>query len=155
MQGFTKKELIGSLVCPILTALWGGIRFFGDLMWGAELSVFYIHRWVGTVAVIAGGILPIILTLKLKIHTERYLKGRLKVIIIAYLIFCLIAYVSTTGFQNVLYPILYFSAVIYQVLNVHDNKTSTQERVILIMSDLTLYWGIYEGLYLFCDLLDV
>lgn len=39
MSEFTKRELIGSLLCPFLTFLWGAIRFVNDhFILGMEIT---------------------------------------------------------------------------------------------------------------------
>ena len=85
MSNFSRRELIGSLLCPFLTLFWGALRFVNDiLILGMGLTGRDTFHIMYIVAFFIGGILPAILTLALGVHTEQYLKKRIIVIAIIY-----------------------------------------------------------------------
>ena len=143
MRGFEKKELIGSLFCPALTLLWGTVRILVDLSWGAEFTGRGSFRLTAFVAVLIGGVLPFIITLAGKIHTEQYLKKRLITIVIVYIFNGLIGLI---GYPVIMFPLYMFvgiGAVIIQVFKVQNEDTSGGERAVLMLSDPIVYWTIH------------
>lgn len=143
MYKFDKKKLIGSLCCPILTFLWGSIRLLSDLSWGADFTGKSSFRLTSFIAIIFGGILPVILTLTREIHTERYLKKRLIVIVLVYLVNMINNNITVPVFAFVGYMIVGVGAMMFQILKVQDEDTSGGERAVLILSDPIVYWTIY------------
>lgn len=150
MSNFSRRELIGSLLCPFLTLFWGAIRFVNDiLILGMGFTGRDAFHIMYIVAFFIGGILPAILTLALGVHTERYLKKRLIVIVVVYLL--------DSGIGLIGYPVVMFSlsalvdvgAVLYQILKVQDEDTSGSQRAVLMLSDPVLYWLIYWFIFWF------
>lgn len=142
MRGFEKKELIGSLFCPALTLIWGLVRALVDFSWGAEFTGKGSFRLTYFAAILIGGILPIILTLAGKIHTEQYLKKRLIAIVIVYVLTSLVS----MGYAWVLFVfdmLVCIGAIVYQVMRVQDEDTSGGERAVMMLSDPIVYWTIY------------
>lgn len=150
MNGFNKKELAASLCCPAMSILWAVIRFLADLTGGSKFpGGGSVHIISCGSAFLIGGILPIILTLKLKIHTEEYLKERLIVIAVIYVATGFIGLIGIPIVMFVLYMLAYVGGIVYQVLEVQTHKTSGIERAVLIISDPLVYWMIYWFLFYF------
>ena len=147
MYKFDKKELIASLCCPILTFLWGSIRSLTDLSWGADFTGKGSFRLTAFVAIVFGGILPVILTLTREIHTERYLKKRLIVIVLVFLVNKINNNIPVAVFAFVFYMIVGVGAMMFQIFKVQDEDTSGGERAVLMLSDPTLYWTLYWFLF--------
>ena len=143
MNKFDKKKLIGSLCCPILTFLWGSIRSLSDLSWGADFTGKGAFRLTAFIAIIFGGILPVILTLTREIHTERYLKKRLIVIVLVYLVNRINNNITVAVAAFVGYMIVGVGAMMFQILKVQDEDTNGSERAVLMLSDPTVYWTLY------------
>ncbi len=143
MTGFTNKQLKLSLVFPLLTMGWGVIYSVNDLLWGAYFLKPGIFRISYFIAIIMGGILPIILTLTLRIHTEQYIKNRL----IVFAFICVAeGFIGKIGIPLITFIFLMFfdiGAIIYQIVRVQDDDTIISERVILILSDPIVYRAIY------------
>lgn len=76
MPCFTKKELILSLFFPVIMLLWGAFDFVLGIPWGRDLAEInflnFLLPLVGLVRLLAGGVLPIVLTLRLKIRTDGF-----------------------------------------------------------------------------------
>lgn len=147
MYKFDKKELIGSLCCPILTFLWGSIRSLVDLSWGANFTGKGSFRLTAFVAIVFGGILPFILTLALKIHTEQYLKKRIITIVIVYVANSFIGHIGVPVVMFVFNMLVGIGAVIYQIIKVQDEDTSSGERAVFMLSDPIVYWTVYWFLF--------
>lgn len=65
MPYFTKKELVMSLFCPGFTFLWGLLHVAFYFPWDriAEVGLFSLYELlVGLAAMLAGGVLPAVLT---------------------------------------------------------------------------------------------
>ena len=155
MQGFTKRELIGSLFCPALTILWGGVRFLVDLTCGLKFTGEGSFRLTAIFAVFIGGILPVILTLTHKIHTEQYLKKRIITIIAVYVANGFIGLFGNGVTMLALYMIVGIGAVLFQILKIQDENTLGKERVVLILSDPIVYWTIYWFIFWFTEFLEI
>lgn len=139
MPYFTKKELIMSLCCPVITFLWG----CHILLSGFPL--------IGLVALLIGGVLPVILTLRFKIRTDSYLLIRFIVIVVVY---GLNRFFENFGFPGgtsvsdfVLHMIVNVTAVLLQYLAVKDEDVTKGERAVLVLSDPILWWAIYYFVY--------
>lgn len=156
MREFEKKELIGSLFCPALTLLWGTLRILLDSSWGAEFTGRGSFRLTTFVAVFIGGILPIIMTLAGKIHTEQYLIKRLITIVIVYVI---TGFIGLIGYPVIMFPLemlVYIGAIICQIMKVQNENTSGGERAVLILSDPIVYWTVYWCVFWIIELfLDI
>lgn len=145
MRDFTEKQLVGSLCCPALCFLWGMLRSLYDLSWGAEFTGKGIFRISYLAAVLIGGIISAVLTLRLKIHTEYYLDKRLILIAV---VFVFHGIVGRFMFSNAVILLIMYMAVsvvafIVEFVKIHDVNTDWGERVILILSDPILYWTAY------------
>lgn len=136
---FTRKDLIFSLACPVLTFLWGAVRFINDLSWGGRSWVNFLCFFS---AMIIGGLLPVALTLLLGIHTENYLKERLIVIAFTYVAFSLIGKIGIPLVMFIFYMLFGIGAVIFQLLKVQDESLSNIGRTVLIISDPIVYWTL-------------
>ncbi len=145
MSDFTKKQLAGSLCCPVLCFLWGLIRSLYDLSWGAEFTGKGIFRMSYLAAVLIGGIISAVLTLGFKIHTEYYLDKRL-IVIAAVVVFHGI--VSRFMFDSyiillIMYMVVSAAALVVEFVKIHDVNTDWGERTVLILSDPIIYWTAY------------
>lgn len=147
MNGFTRMELAMSLCCPLISFLWGVIRTFADLTGGAKFFGSGLLHISCVLAILAGGIVPTILTLKMKVHTEDYLKQRLITIAVVYVLNGCIGMIGTPVIMFALYMLVGVTAVIFQILKVQDNLNTAGERTVLIMSDPIIYWTIYWFLF--------
>lgn len=153
MNGFTKKELIMSLVCPFLSFLWGVARFLEAIIavnakpkdfvgWGAFRLSF-------VAAILIGGLLPAALTLLLKIHTEEYLKKRLAVIAIIIAIIAVFThFVMDAARIEIVVSVAGIAAVIYQILKVQEDYSSPGERAVIMLSDPIVYLTIFYAVHL-------
>ncbi|MDE6733474.1 MAG: hypothetical protein K2J77_11440 [Oscillospiraceae bacterium] len=150
MPYFTKKELIMSLCCPVITFLWGFYNFVFGIPYGrdlAEISFWiYLSLLVGLAALLAGGVLPIVLTWRQKIRTDRFF---IKRIIIIAVVFWINRYgidalpFEMTFFSGfVLYMIVNVTAVLLQYLTVKDEDVTKGERAVLVLSDPILWWAV-------------
>lgn len=113
-----------------------------DSSWGADFTGRGSFRLSYFAAILIGGILPIILTLAGKIHTEQYLKKRLITIVTVYV---LTGFVSMIVYTVIMYPLqmlVYIGALIYQFMRVQDEDTSGGERAVIMLSDPIVYWTI-------------
>lgn len=145
MSDFTKKQLVGSLCCPVLCFLWGAIRFINDLSWGADFSGKGIFRMSYFAAMLIGGIIPAIMTLAFKIHTEYYLDKRL-IAIAAVVVFHGI--VGRFMFSSNIIPLIMYTtvgavAIVVEFVKIHNVNTGWGERIVLILSDPIIYWTAY------------
>lgn len=106
---------------------------------------------IGLAAALVGGVLPVVLTLRLKIHTEKYLVPRLIIIVVIFVCNRFIRNLFIPGGTDVssfvLYMIFNVGAVLIQILKVHKEDTLPEERAVLIISDPILYWAIYYLAY--------
>ncbi len=143
MKGFTWAELAMSLCCPLLSFLWGILRILTDLMGGADFLGGGLLHMSCVLAILTGGIVPTVLTLTMKVHTEDYLKQRLIIIAVVYVLNGCIGMIG----YFVLYVLVGVIAVIFQILKVQDNFNTAGERTVLIMSDPIIYWTIYWFLF--------
>ena len=144
---FTRKELVFSLTCPVLTFLWGSVRFINDLSWG---GTYWVNKLSFFAAMIMGGLLPCALTLIFSIHTENYLKERLIVIAFIYVAFSFIGKIGIPLIMFIFYMLFGIGAIIFQVLKVQDESVSNIGRAVLILSDPIVYWTFrFFILYLF------
>ncbi|MCH5204750.1 MAG: hypothetical protein J1F03_08365 [Oscillospiraceae bacterium] len=117
-----------------------------DSSWGAEFTGRGSFRLSYFAAILIGGILPIILTLAGKIHTEQYLKKRLITIVTVYV---LTGFVSMIVYPVIMYPLqmlVYIGALIYQFMRVQDEDTSGGERAVIMLSDPIVYWTINHSI---------
>lgn len=75
MKNFTKPQLLKSLAFPILTLV-EGLWNFDSVLWHLRLYEQELYRIVITIywafVVIFGGVLPILMTVKFNVHTERF-----------------------------------------------------------------------------------
>lgn len=113
-----------------------------DSSWEADFTGRGSFRLSYFAAILIGGILPIILTLAGKIHTEQYLKKRLITIVTVYV---LTGFVSMIVYPVIMYPLqmlVYIGALIYQFMRVQDEDTSGGERAVIMLSDPIVYWTI-------------
>lgn len=148
---FTKKELVMSLCCPAITFLWGLLLFIIDFPWGKALSEngvsLLLPPIIGLAAALVGGALPVVLTLRLKIHTEKYLIPRLIIIVVIFVCNRFIRNLFIPGGTNVstfvLYMVFNVGAVLIQILKVHKKDAPPEERAVFIISDPILYWALY------------
>lgn len=140
MPYFTKKELVMSLCCPVITALWGLYHVLTDL------------PLVGLAAVLIGGVLPIVLTLRFKIRTDSYLLIRLIVIAVVFGLNKLFENFVFLGSTNVTFfaehMLVTVAAVLLQILMFKRMDGITKgERAVLILSDSILWWAVYYIVY--------
>ena len=155
MPYFTKKELIMSLFCPVIILLWGAYEFVFGIPWGRSLAEVCFRGWldllIALVKLLVGGVLPIVLTLRLKIRTDSYFWMRLIVIVVVYFLNRLIEGYAIPFFSGdmtvtvfLLHLIVNVAAVILQILLFKrlDNITKG-ELAVIALSDPCLWWAVH------------
>lgn len=148
MDNFDTRDLLMSLCCPCLSLLWGLINLINCISWGADFTITGgLFRISFFIAILLGGIFPIVLTLKFKIHTEDYLKKRLIIILAIYFIHAVIGKIGYPIIMFVLYMLVGIIAIFLQVFKVQEEYSTNGERVVLIFSDPIIYWTIYWFLF--------
>lgn len=155
VNNFARKDLIGSLCCPFLTLCWGIIRSIVDFSWGATFIGSGAFRLVCFPAILVGGLLCALLTIGLKIHTERYVKKRIIVIGLVLLANNCIGMIGKPLVMFSLYMLVDIGAIIYQVLKVQDEETLGKERIVMLLSDPIVYWTIYWFIFWFIFYLEI
>lgn len=145
MSDFTKKQLAGSLCCPVLCFIWGLIRSLYDFSWGAEFTGKGIFRMSYLAAVLIGGIISAVLTLGFKIHTEYYLDKRLIVIAAVFVFHGIIGrfMLESVIILLIMYMVVSATALVVEFVKIHDANTDWGERTVLILSDPIIYWTAY------------
>lgn len=155
MENFeSKKELIKSLVFPVVSFLWGAAGLERDFLrgtWGAEFNGKYAVFLIIYIAAVLGGIVAALLTLLAHVNTSRYFFKRL---VIVGIVFVMGHYEEI--FKNRFIPlpisvvlIVAIACAVYEVIRVWDNKTTVGERVVLILSDPIIYWSLYWAAFIF------
>lgn len=147
MSDFTKKELWMSLVCPIITFIYGAFQIISDLAGEVHFEEFYkghgCFRLSYFAAILVGGLLPAALTCFGKIHTEQYLKKRLAVIGVTALAATVVNSLLFNAVIAMALLILFgTAAIVYQMRNVYDDAFSNAERAVLLLSDPIVYFTI-------------
>lgn len=145
MSCFSKKELAGSLCCPILSFLWGFIRFLNAVGYDPEFmgADLFCMSFFG--AMLIGGIFCVVLTLAFGIHTEYYLSKRLILIAAVFVFHTIIGRFSVNSyiFYFVLYLLVGIAAYIILFAKIRDENTDLVEITVLVLSDPILYWTLY------------
>lgn len=91
------------------------------------------------IAFFIGGVLPIILTLSLKIHTERYMLKRFICCVCFYLFRNLM--MGDPTFIFVFEMLVAVLIIIFEVVKIQDEYTTGSERTVLL-SDPVIFWMI-------------
>lgn len=155
MKNFeSKKEIIKSLVFPIVSFLWGSYEvIFSFLLgtWGEDFNAKYAVFLIIYIAAVLGGIVSALLTLLAHVNTSRYFFKRLVIAVIVYLIR---HYEEIFKFKPIPMPmpailIIEIAFAVYEVIRVWDNKTTVGERFVLILSDPIIYWSIDLAAFIF------
>lgn len=154
MKSFTRLELICSLVCPVLVIAWSAFGFVSEcVIHNMEFLGSGAFRISYIIGFVFGGVLPIILTFALQVHTEDYLKKRLIVTAAAVLAANLFGMYSASLSiaVDVFRILIYFAAYIFGILKVQTDYTAGKERAVLMLSDPVLYLGVYCSLVCVTD----
>lgn len=140
MSAFTKKELLMSLFMPSVVLLWYGSISIWKVIVPDDKPLFSPFHMFCIITFLIGGILPIILTLSLKIHTERYMLKRLICCVFFYMFRNLMMGNPTVIFVfNLLIAVL---VIILEIVKIQDEYTTGVERTVLMLSDPVIYWLI-------------
>lgn len=143
MKQFTKKELTLSLSCNSLALLWAAAVFLVDLIGGANDGIFLSVRLVYLMGAVIGGALPIILTVTLAIHTERYFVKRVVAILVTGVaIQAVVGLISISAICLIYFIGLCAAEILYEVLKIQDEATAAGERAVLMLSNPLVYWLI-------------
>lgn len=130
-----------SIACCSLTLLWAAVRFVMDIIWEAHSSA----NFVCLIAAVLGGVLPIILTITLKIHTERYFWKRAAATVVAVVVIYSVAGVINIYEIFLVYQLgICIAGILYDVLKNQDEATIGRERAVLFLSNPLIYWMIKE-----------
>lgn len=155
MNNFTKKELIMSLICPIWCFIWGAGRFFSDLN-NIRIGTYYLipSAAAGISAMAVGGILCAILTVRLNIHTEKYLIKRLVVGFAAWIAegFITSGSMFLFWFSRIM---VMLAGLLIEVVYIQDKDNTPSERAVILLSDVVLYWLIFDLLYAFVSSINI
>ncbi len=144
MKDFLRIELIKSLIFPGLCALWVIVRLADEISGGVEFTGRGLLRLIAYVpAVLAGCVLPTILTLTRNIHTERYLKKRLIILIVMYVGLSFLNLIGVVVLYVFYYLFFGVGSVIFQVFKVQEEDTPADERAVLMLSDPVVYWTLF------------
>lgn len=148
MERFSKKELAGSLFCPIMSFLWGLIRFLNAVGSGLKLTGTGSFRLSFIGAMVIGGVLCTVLTLMLDIHTESYLNKRLILIAAVFISHVIIGRFTLSSYMFYFVAYLFVGIIAYIVLftKIRDVNTDLGEMTILLLSDSILYWTLSQAL---------
>lgn len=146
MNGYTKSEFALSIACSSLTLLWAVARFVLDTIWHANNGNYISVRLVYPIAVLIGGVLPIILTITLRIHTERYFVKRVAAIVVAVvIIYSVSGPLMRFYWLFLVYQIgICLAGILFDVLKNQDEATIGRERAVLFLSNPLIYWIIKE-----------
>jgi len=150
MTSFSKQELLKSLCCPIICILWGVVRLVVDYTSGVSEHVIGggLYGISCFLAIVVGGILPIILILTHKIHIEDCLFKRVIAIVATYIVN---GFIGTAGLPTsvdfLLHPMFMLvcvAAIIIQIKLCRNDYTDKRKRAVLILSDPILFCLIYH-----------
>lgn len=145
MKGFTRLEFAMSIVCCSLTPLWAAVRFLVDVIGGAQDGNLLPVRLIYPIAALFGGVLPIVLTITLKIHTERYFWKRAAATVVAVVVIYSVAGVINIYEIFLVYQLgICIAGILYDVLKNQDEATIGRERAVLFLSNPLIYWMIKE-----------
>lgn len=75
----TKYELLGSLVFPVGIMVWAAYKYISGSFVLGDLAIHFPHRWSFIIAFAACGLLPLLLTLIMRIDTSEQLLPRLMI----------------------------------------------------------------------------
>lgn len=137
---FSKKELFMSLSMPTIVLLWYGSVSVAKLIVPDDKPPFSAFHIFCIAATLIGGVLPIALTLSLKIHTERYMLKRF--------ICCVGFYVFRNlmmGDPRVIFVFEMLIAVlviVFEIVKIQDEDTTGSERTVMMLSNPIIYWLI-------------
>lgn len=92
---------------------------------------------------VIGGALPIILTVTLAIHTERYFVKRVVAILVTGVaIQAVVGLISISAICLICFIGLCAAEILYEVLKIQDEATAAGERAVLMLSNPLVYWLI-------------
>lgn len=140
MEDFSKRDLICCLVFP-------GICFVSGLF-GTIVYYFTQPKYLAGVLpmLILGGIIPILLMIKLKINVGSYFKPRAIITAVCYAAFVGMEIGSIKPIHTQLVILIGIADMLYQILHVQDELTTARERAVLILSDPVIYWTAYYAI---------
>lgn len=145
MKDFLRVELIKSLIFPGLCALWVIVRFFSELTGGVNFLAGNFCRPIsyGSALIFGCGV-PVLLTLSRNVHTERYLKKRLIILVVAYVGLSFLNLISEPLLYTFYYLFFGVFFVVLQVFKVQEEDTPAAERAVLMLSDPVIYWTMFQ-----------
>lgn len=146
MNGYTKSEFALSIACCSLTLLWAIARFVLDIIWDADNGNYISVRLVYLIAALVGGVLPIILTIALRIHTERYFVKRVAATVVAVvIIYSVASQLMRFYVMYLVYQIgICLAGILFDLFKNQDEATIGRERAVLFLSNPLIYWIIKE-----------
>lgn len=145
MKDFLRIELIKSLIFPGLCALWVIVRSIAEIDGGVNLLAENFCRPISyTAALLFGCGLPVLLTLTRNVHTERYLKKRLIILVVTYVALSFLNLINVQFLFAIYYLFFAVFSVVFQVFKVQEEDTPAAERAVLMLSDPVIYWTIFN-----------
>lgn len=155
MENFTKSQLIKSIAMPVITFLYGFSEFLGEIFsfWAEPITVFDVVRASFFLLVIlAGGVVPVLLTVFRNIHTERYFFKRLITFGVCLAAIWFVGHIPYGIFAHIYYFVIVGCKVVYELHKVQDEDTTNGERAVMFLSDYVIMYGIHNCLVMFRDL---
>ncbi len=143
MNGFPIQNLALSLAFPWLNLVVSAVYLLLQQFFLESAQDGLAVHITALVTIVLGGLLPIILTLALKIDTSSYFKRRLIPTVL--IVFCddlLYNRASTTMFF-ICVSAEFLCNVLYRILKIEDELTSARERAVLILSDPVFYFTAF------------
>lgn len=143
MKYENRWEMLRSLFFPVITLLWGASYLVMDCI-STGLSGLRILFLFPYIASILGGILSILFTLFLGINTSRYFFKRLMVLGVNFVIYkVMMMTIVGVDFMAAVFIAAGVASVIYQILKIQDEDTTSKERAVLFLSDPIIYWIVF------------
>lgn len=138
-EDFTPLDRLKALMIPVFTALYGAYDIIMRIIKGRMVvsGIEIVSALIfPLLMILVGGVLPIILTLRFKIHTEDYFIGRAAVIVFGFPLI----YAVSARIGYVIYAIWGVVNLLFEVFNKSKYQQLTGgERAVMIMSN-TMIW---------------
>lgn len=145
MKKLTRRQLINSLVFPIMTTVWGLLSLaFTLFLYG--FSELRATDFVPVAAIIIGGILCGVLTATLGIETGQYFLPRICILLST--IFVISVADEFLGNDPI---IEFFLLLVSNAINAiyFVKRTKSSEWIIIFLSNPVLYYLVYFGIKIF------
>lgn len=143
MRNFTVSALIKSLALPVFTFIYGLISLLGYITQSWE-GFATINFYLPLAMMFLGGVLSALLTLFRDIHTERYFFKRLCVFAVCYVLWFVHLQMAVSVLSSIILFALIGGKIVYEILKVQDEDTTSGERAVMLLSDPLMYLFIND-----------